>query len=246
MSTSGESQKKRVEATYLEEARRVSSIFPNGNAIPHEKPDFLLHTDCGTVGIEVTELCREEQRAEGGKLSKVADRAKAIYAGFANAGLVDVGAGFAPRAGKMKVSELATSLARFVYQNRNCVGSGFKQNLPEGYCHIGIHEPRNEIYPGGHWHAGGAFDVVVAAEAVLRSRIEEKNQRLPEYLISAPKIWLLIVNDQFLGHGEVYARPDDLARWKFVFDLDKVLLFSREPGGSGKVIEVQRLTEGLA
>jgi hypothetical protein len=48
------------------------------------------------------------------------------------------------------------------------------------------------------------------------------------------------VNDQFLGPGEVYARPDNLAHWKFPFDFDKVLLFSREPGGTGEVIEIQR------
>jgi hypothetical protein len=48
------------------------------------------------------------------------------------------------------------------------------------------------------------------------------------------------VNDQFLGPGEVYARPDHLAQWEFTFDFDKVLLFSREPGGGGEVIEIQR------
>jgi hypothetical protein len=36
------------------------------------------------------------------------------------------------------------------------------------------------------------------------------------------------------------ARPDDLAEWKFAFNFDKVLLFSREPDGTGEVIEIQR------
>jgi hypothetical protein len=31
-----------------------------------------------------------------------------------------------------------------------------------------------------------------------------------------------------------------LAAWKFAFDFDMVLLFSREPGGTGEVIEIQR------
>jgi hypothetical protein len=53
-------------------------------------------------------------------------------------------------------------------------------------------------------------------------------------------VWLLIVNDQFLGPGEVYARPDQLAQWKFPFDFEKVLLFSRERGGTGAVIEINR------
>jgi hypothetical protein len=50
----------------------------------------------------------------------------------------------------------------------------------------------------------------------------------------------VVVNDRFLGHGEVYVRPQDLVAWRFRFDFDKVLLFSRQPGGSGEVIEVQR------
>jgi hypothetical protein len=53
-------------------------------------------------------------------------------------------------------------------------------------------------------------------------------------------VWLLIVNDQFLGPGELYVRPDHLEQWKFQFDFDKVLLFSREPGGTGEVIEIRR------
>jgi hypothetical protein len=57
-------------------------------------------------------------------------------------------------------------------------------------------------------------------------------------------VWLLIVNDQFLGAGEVYARRDHLAQWKFAYGFEKVLLFSREPGGGGEVIEVQR-ADGL-
>ena len=72
------------------------------------------------------------------------------------------------------------------------------------------------------------------------SRIAEKNRRVKEYKLSAPEVWLLIVNDRFLGAGEVYARPDHLAQWKFLFDFDKVLLFLREPGGTGEVIEIQR------
>jgi hypothetical protein len=60
------------------------------------------------------------------------------------------------------------------------------------------------------------------------------------YRTSAPEVWLLIVNDHFLGPGEVRARPEDLTTWKFVFDFDKVLLFLREPGGNGDVIELQK------
>jgi hypothetical protein len=51
---------------------------------------------------------------------------------------------------------------------------------------------------------------------------------------------LLIVNDLFLGPGEVCLRSEDLAQWAFDFAFDKVLLFERQPGGSGKVIKLRR------
>ncbi|MGH9614156.1 MAG: hypothetical protein ACRD4P_13865 [Bryobacteraceae bacterium] len=229
-------RKKRIETQYVEEARRASSIFPGGKLDPHEKPDFLLSADHGTIGIEVTELCREEPRAEAGRLGKVPDRAKEIYDRFPDAGPVDVGIGLW-RAENIHFNVLTKSLADFVYANRDSKGTGFEKGLPQGYCHIGIHEP---LVAGGRWHGGRAFDTIVAPKELLETRIAEKNGRVADYRLSAPEVWLLIVNDQFLGPGEVYARPDHLAQWKFPFDFDKVLLFSREPGGSGEVIEIQR------
>jgi hypothetical protein len=72
MGTSTANRKKELENHYAEEARRASTVFPTGHLIPHENPDFLLHLDGGTIGIEVTELCREEPRAEDHRLKKIA------------------------------------------------------------------------------------------------------------------------------------------------------------------------------
>jgi hypothetical protein len=236
MATRSLGRKKRVETRYVEEAKRASSIFPSGKLDAHERPDFLLFADRGKIGIELTELCREEPRAEAGRLGKVPDRAKKLYGGFPDADPVDVGIAFW-NAENIRFKVLTKSLAEFVYANRNSKGTGFDKGLPQGYCHIGIHEP---LVAGGRWHGVRAFDTVVAPKELLETRIGEKNGRVPDYRLSAPEVWLLIVNDQFLGPGEVYARPDHLAQWKFNFDFDKVLLFSREPGGSGEVIEIQR------
>jgi hypothetical protein len=56
------------------------------------------------------------------------------------------------------------------------------------------------------------------------------DKRLGTYRQAATAVWLLVVNDQFLGPGEVYVRPEDLADWEFSFEFAKVLLFAREPG----------------
>jgi len=238
MGTSG-NDKKLIETLYLEEVRRASSMLPSGDLVGRERPDFLLHAEGRTIGIEVTELCREEERAEGGKLSKVADRAKALYEAMADAAAVDVSSAFTPKARAMKFHELASSLAKFVYRNRKSIGSSYKRQLPKGYCHIGVFEPLN-----GRWRVKAAFDVRVATRELFADRIEEKNQRLPEYRVSAREVWLVVVNDWFLGHSAVYVRPEDVAEWRFRSDFDKVLLFSREPGGGGEVVEVQK--EGVS
>lgn len=231
-------RKKELETHYLEEARRASAIFPAGKLEPLEKPDFLLHADRGKIGIEVTELCREEPRAEAGRLAKVPEKAKAIYDGRPDVRPVDVNVWFW-RAEPVGFAELRDSLADFVYANRGNVGNGYYKNLPLGFSHIGIWEPQS---PDGLWQAGRAFDTVVAPRELLENCIAEKNTRVAEYRLSVPEVWLLIVNDQSLGPGEVYARPEHLAAWKFPFDFDKVLLFSREAGGTGEVIEIQRAT----
>lgn len=61
--------KKRIELHYLEGARRASLIFPRSTPVPHEAPDLLLPRTQGILGIEITELCREEPRAEARRLA---------------------------------------------------------------------------------------------------------------------------------------------------------------------------------
>jgi hypothetical protein len=114
MDGSAVTNKKRIENHYLEEARRSSAIFPPSRIIPHERPDFLLQSDTGVVGIEVTELCQEEPRAEGGRLSKVPGKARDRYNLYPNSEPVDVSAAFSMRADTIPFSELTDSLADFV------------------------------------------------------------------------------------------------------------------------------------
>ncbi len=223
----------------MQEARRASSIFPAGKLVSHEAPDFVLHAKTGSIGIEVTELCREVPRAEAGRLARIPDKAKERYGRFPDAQPLDVSLAFSRGAGHLRADKLIDSLVRFVYAHRREKRPDFTTNeLPAGFCHIGIHAP---LSSGGNWHAPRGFDTVAAPRALIESRIAEKNLRLPQYRAHVSEVWLLIVNDQFLGPGEVYARPEDLAEWRFAFDFERVLLFSREPGGGGQVIELRRV-----
>ena len=239
MNTLAIGRKKRIEKLYVEEARSVSLIFPGGDLIPHENPDFLLSTGSETYGIEVTELCRERPRMEAATLSRIPKKAKALYNGTTGTEPIDVSLAFSRHATDLHPNQLTHSLVEFVYARRESRGICASKDLPDGYCHIGIHEPHSQIDRTGRWHGIRAFDVEIASKQLIESRIVNKSARLAKYREAATVVWPLIVNDQFLGPGEVYARPDDLAEWEFSFEFEKVLLFVREPGGGGKVFELQ-------
>jgi hypothetical protein len=234
-------RQKQLELWYLEEARRASAFFPAGDFTPHENPDFLLSTAAGTLGIEVTELCCEAPRHEGARLGYVAPKAKTLYGRRAGAEPVSVSPVFSRDADAMTVDELAASLADFVYKHRDENGTFLWnrcENFPRGYSQIGVFEPF-DFEREGHWRYFRAFQTTLAPKELLESRIAAKNKRLPDYRKVASEVWLLVVNDQFLGPGEVHVPGGQLVRWRFTFDFDRVLIFTRRASGAGQVVELR-------
>ena len=92
---------------------------------------------------------------------------------------------------------------------------------------------------GSGFTSAGSRTEFVGAE-LIQAYIAAKNERLGDYRKTASKVWLLIVNDLFLGAGEVCVHREKIAHCTFDFDFDKVLFFERQPGGSGKVVELRR------
>jgi len=164
----------------------------------HMNALISLHLDNGTLGIEVTELCREEPRAEAARLAKIPEKAKALYGRMAGSEPIDVRLAFSRRATDLTFKQLTNSLVEFVYAHRKSRRICPPNNLPEGYCHVGIHAPFEQIDPTGRWHCVRAFDTVIAPKQLVESGIAEKNTRLVEYRLAATEVWLLIINDQFL------------------------------------------------
>jgi hypothetical protein len=236
-------RKKRIERQYLDEARTASPVFPVGRYVESERPDFLLYADHRVVGIEVTELCRQASRTENGCLKRVIDNARREFERSADAQAVDVIVAFSPRAKERPSRELTRSLLDpvRVRQTTESVSADWSNGsvglYERGFLHVGVHSP---LASKNQWQGIRAFSTTVAPEELVRSCIEVKNARVSDYRASVDAVWLLIVNDQFLGPGEVYARHEDLTRWTFRFDFDKVLVFSRQPGGTGQVFELQR------
>jgi hypothetical protein len=230
---------KELERHYLNEARAASSIFPTSEPLADDPLDFVFPHE--GIGIEVSELCRPDERGEGKRLGYVAPRAKKLYLSRPDAQPVSVSPVFTRDAHQLKVPELAASLAQFVYDHRAANRSfEWHDGLPPGYLHIGVF-PRHAIEPpDGEWRYFRAGDTVLAPKALLDERIAEKNRRLDEYRRKAPEIWLLLVNDLFLGPGEVALRADDIAQWSFPSKFDRLLVFQRQPGGSGVVSELRQ------
>lgn len=240
-STMERMDKKRIEIAYLEQARRASSIFPSGPIPPdHECPDFQFHTPTGTLGIELTLLCREEALAESGRLAKVTPRAQELYCQRPDAPPVHVYPVFHPRdAETLKSSELARSLAEFVYSHRREDASFEWNEVPEGFYYIGVHQADDCL---NEWHWNRTGDTVIAPHDFVANRIAAKDRLLPTYRQRASELWLLLVNDGYLGVGELYVTSETLARWTFESNFDKVLLFDRPLGGPGTVTELRRTT----
>jgi hypothetical protein len=237
------SRKKEIESAYLDEARSVTDIFPLGEFVPHENPDFLITTEGTTYGIEVTELCLEKPRTEAATLERIPENAKTLYNLRTGTVPVDVSIVYSGQAESLHPNQMAKSLAAFIYEQQGKTGVYGWQVVPEGFSRIGIHDVVPTADPAGHWYGFHAFSVEIAVRELLERSIGRKNARLPAYRSAASNVWLLIVNDQFLGPGEVYVRPEDLSIWSFKFGFEKVLLFAREVGGRGKVYELQRSDE---
>ena len=214
-------------------------VLPAGTFEASERPDFVLPLNPRALGVEMTELCQANARAAGARLRYVLPEAKKLYDKRPNAKPVFVNFALAPNLEVgATVKKLSAGLANFVYEHRTHYGnfSWDDESLPDGFCHIAVFSPNAD----GKWfHSAGSRTELVGAE-LIQASITEKNERLEEYRRATPDVWLLIINDLFLGAGEVCVHLDKVARCTFEFGFDKVLLFERQPGGSGKVIELRR------
>jgi hypothetical protein len=194
------------------------------------------------LGIEMTELCVQVERHEAARLGYVAPKAKRLYSKRAGAKPVNVSPVFSDDAADMHVDDLAASLADFVYANQDAnrnISWHECRDLPSGYIQIGVFEPF-DFEPEVNWRYFRGFSVERASRELIAGRIAEKNSRMALYRQAASEVWLLIVNDRFLGPGEVWVRADELAQWTFDFAFDTVMLFERQPGGTGNLIELRR------
>ncbi len=233
----------RIEKVYLDEARNVSSLFPAALLPFKPYPDFV--TEDHALGIEITELCDPEGRSDGKRLSLVVPRAKQMYMSRPDTPPLSVATAMSTQAEEMRVDELALSLAEFVYRHRHERGEVRDERLPKGWCHIAIYDPLGNEPPDGTWPVNRAIHTVMGGVEMVEARISEKNGRVADYRRHVSEVWLLIVNNRYLGPGEIYLRPEAIANECFVFAFDRVFVFLRDIGSSGEIVELRRRVGGV-
>jgi len=231
-----------VERRFLEAARRLSSYFPEGDFADDEQPDFLIPTGAGQLGVEVTELCHQPEIDRTKRLGYVAPRAKEIYSKRVDAWPIFVNMVFSRDAEEMSVGDLAKGLSEFVYRHRDTPGT-FSwdrcRDLPAGFSMIVVAEPLPHR-PGGEWLYQKGFRGLLAEKHLLDACLADKSSKVTTYRKKATEVWLMIINDQWRGAGEVYVDPERAASWTFDSPFDRLLLFCRPLARPESVLELRK------
>jgi hypothetical protein len=175
--------KKEIENWVFNAARAGCPLLPAGEYIQREEPDFLITTENGRIGLELTELLRPakdgERRpvAEESRHNKVVQRAEQRYRSMPNAKPVKVSVGFNYGI-QYDEKEMAVALAAFVLAHCHLANQGaiFYDALPALFFFIRLdaHEP-DRAWWGGE---GGGYTVPDVYEE-LALTIAAKNNKLP-------------------------------------------------------------------
>jgi sulfur relay (sulfurtransferase) DsrC/TusE family protein len=230
-------QKKLIERSFLEAARRASAVIPDGEIEDFEGPDFKIDTAAGSLGVEVTEVLRAGEGpfrpvAEENFHQEVIRIARDEYCSTAGATPVRVLVySWNAEGGRRDKRKMARALVEFVKTHPAGTFSRLAK-LPEGFGTIHI----DSI--GDGWTSGetGGPTIPEIYEQ-LASAISAKNALLPRYRARFPHspIWLLVYSGFAVSRG--LPIPYGTSERTFPFDFEKVLFFSCL---SPEVVEIQR------
>jgi hypothetical protein len=222
--------KKEIEDWVFNAARGSCPLIPAGKYVQREEPDFLITSESGRVGLELTELLRPakdgERRpvAEESRHNKVVQRAEQLYRSMPNAKPIKVSVGFNYGI-EYDEKAMAQSLARFVlaHSHLGSRAATFCDNLPVLFFFIRLdsHEPGRAWWGG---ESGGYTLPDVYKELALT--ITAKNNKLPAYRTNLPgiPIWLLIYTGVAVSRS--MSIPHGLEEWRQPFGFDRVIFFA--------------------
>lgn len=206
------SDKKQKEYAHLLAFKDSISDFPTGAInFDVEQPDFLIQSATGIVGIEHTEMYHEP-REDGRSLQatetyvhQILRRAKEIHKDKGGkAALVWLNLTSGARLNKAKVEPLATTLADLVQTRMppNLEPTEIRQTwddksvLPHEFSSVTIFCADSIQEPVWGPVMASAFPEIPSD--FVQARIDQKNDKVNQYLVQCDEVWLLIVVYGFL------------------------------------------------
>lgn len=196
------------ELIHLEHFKETWNLFPNGEIEKSEKPDFIVHTSGGPIGIEHTEIFQPAPsngaslQAQDALAQRIVSQASNIYIQNHTQPLY-VQILFRPRVRLRK--EVVTSLAKAV--SSIIESAQLKPGIPitlkrtkenSDYFPVEIAMMHLYSHPTGKenfWRCSSAGTIPKLTADYLQEKINQKDKKLDDYRSRCPILWLLVVAD---------------------------------------------------
>ena len=201
-------KKKEIEAYDLDRLRAAMSDFPEGQIESTEEPDFLIHGEHSTIGIELTELHRDtptgvkpQQELEAMR-HRVVAKAQELYLAK---DLPPVKVSFFMRdtqdIKKEQVPTLAVALCKLV--ERNLPGPNAsrteeydwvnRDHFPDPILEVSVH--RLDVITRTFFSVPGATWVSTLSNADIQRAVAPKELKYPAYRLKCDQAWLVVITD---------------------------------------------------
>jgi hypothetical protein len=231
-----EKMKKELERWQLERFKKTCSSFPEGKIIESERPDFLIDTSAGIVGIELTQLYRSDShtalppKATESLRQQIVDRAHGLYKETGGHPLwVTVFFNLASELRQSLVPELASRVADLVTAAHAGMNARIKLEAESDTSEFpdeiaSIHIRRLPILTEGFWNTWGVGFVPTYNPDQLQKIIEKKEKSISSYRDRCDAIWLVIVVGGF-AISSIVNFEDDVYHHSYTTAFDRVFVF---------------------
>jgi hypothetical protein len=195
------------ELNHLQHFKDVCSFFPDGEIEKTEMPDFIVHAENKTLGVELTEVFQpgpshgESLQAQDSLAIRIVEKAKNLYT-QSHGQPLHVQILFHPRVkmSKQGISAIAEKVSRLIEGTQGEAGSSVTlrrtretlDRFPREVALIHIYQ-----HPNGklnHWRCSSAGSVPEITKEHLQAVIDKKERKLDNYT-SCSEVWLLFVAD---------------------------------------------------
>ena len=239
-------RKKDRETAALKMLQRYLPDFPQGQVEQTETPDFLVRTNSGVLGIELTLLHRDTpdgkspMQEQEALQRQILQKTKELY-DSRNGPPIHVTVHFNPnyRLRKRDVGTVPTSIMNLVLDAMQTDGKceikedeGNWETFPQAIAYV--HPYRHCVLKQSTWCPISAEFVPALPAEQLQRAIDKKNLRCATYKRRCSEIWLLLVAEGS-GLSSMFGIPPELRSHRFCTSFDKVLLLG---DFDGRVIEL--------